>query len=152
MCRRSTGQVSDVDIRMLGVRMPHPLILPMAVHVALTAFLYGLLTIARAPKIWGVGLRSDGTNPWVIIEPRISANLSNQFEWPLFFYIASLLLIATESNSIMAVGFAWLFIAGRILHSLVQILTSNIRVRGLVFTVNFLAVLALWVLVVRAET
>ena len=122
----------------------------MAVHVALTALLYALLTIARAPKIWGIGQRSDGTNPWATIEPRISANLSNQFEWPLFFYIASVLLIASDSTNNMAVGFAWLFIVGRIAHSLVQILTSNIRVRGLVFTVNFLAVLGLWVLIIRA--
>ena len=122
----------------------------MAVHVALTALLYALLTIARAPKIWGIGQRSDGTNPWATIEPRISANLSNQFEWPLFFYIAYVLLIASDSTNNMAVGFAWLFIVGRIAHSLVQILTSNIRVRGLVFTVNFLAVLGLWVLIIGA--
>lgn len=32
--------------------MKHSLILPMVVHVAITAFLYTLLTIARAPKVW----------------------------------------------------------------------------------------------------
>jgi len=130
--------------------MSHPLIFPMAVHVALTALLYALLTIARAPNIWGIGQRSDGTNPWAAFEPRISANLSNQFEWPLFFHIACLLLIPNESNTTMAVGLAWLFIVGRIAHSLVQILTSNVRVRGIVFTVNFLAVLGLWVLIIGA--
>ena len=56
----------------------------MAAHVAITALLYLLLTVARAPKIWGIGQRSDGSNRWASIEPRISANLSNQFEWPLF--------------------------------------------------------------------
>ena len=64
--------------------MAHPLILPMAAHVALAAFLYVLLTVARAPKIWGIGQRPDGSNPWAAVEARISANLSNQFEWPLF--------------------------------------------------------------------
>jgi hypothetical protein len=42
---------------------------------------------------------------------------------------------------------AWIFIAGRILHSAVQILTPNVRLRGIVFTVNFLAVLGLWIVV-----
>ena len=123
----------------------------MAAHVALTALLYVLLTVARAPKIWGIGQLSDGTNPWASIEPRISANLSNQFEWPLFFHVACMLLLGNESSNAAAVGLAWLFIGGRIAHSLVQILSGNVRVRGLVFTINFLAVLALWVAVLRAD-
>ncbi|WP_083777363.1 MAPEG family protein [Kangiella koreensis] len=39
---------------------------------------------------------------------------------------------------------AWIFVAGRLIHSAVQILTNNIRLRGLVYTINFLAVLAMW--------
>ena len=130
--------------------MPHPLVLPMATHVALTALLYALLTIARAPKIWGIGKGQDGSNPWAGIEPRISANLSNQFEWPLFFYAACLLLIHYQSTSSNAVALAWIFIAGRLIHSFVQIFTTNVRLRGLVFTINFLAVLSMWWLVLGA--
>jgi hypothetical protein len=43
--------------------MTHPLILPMVVHVGLTALLYVLLTVARAPKVWGIGKQADGSNP-----------------------------------------------------------------------------------------
>jgi len=39
---------------------------------------------------------------------------------------------------------AWVFVAGRVAHSLGQILTTNVRLRGLVFTVNFVAVLRMW--------
>jgi hypothetical protein len=127
--------------------MPHQLIAPMAVHVALAAFLYVLLTIVRAPTIWGVGRRPDGSNPWGGIEPRISANLSNQFEWPLFFHAACLLLMQYEVSAV-SVALAWAFIAGRLLHSAVQILTINIRLRGLIFTINFLAVLGLWAVLI----
>lgn len=126
----------------------HPLIVPMAAHVALAAALYVLLTVARAPAIWGIGRKSDGSNPWADIEPRISANLSNQFEWPLFFHAACLVLLQFPENRI-ALLLAWIFVAGRVLHSAVQILTRNIRLRGIVFTVNFLAVLGLWALVVQ---
>jgi hypothetical protein len=118
----------------------------MAAHVALAAFLYVLLTVARAPTIWGIGRRPDGTNPWAGVEPRISANLSNQFEWPLFFHAACLILQLTQVSA-AAVVLAWSFIGGRLLHSAVQILTRNVRLRGIVFTLNFLAVLALWLLV-----
>lgn len=120
----------------------------MAVHVALTAFLYVLLTIARAPKVWGIGKRRDGSNPWAPVEPRISANLSNQFEWPVFFHAACLLLIQSQLAVSAAVWLAWIFILGRVAHSGVQILTTNVRLRGLVFTINFLATLGLWVVVV----
>lgn len=123
------------------------LILPMAAHVVLAAFLYVLLTIARAPAVWGIGRREDGANPWADVEPRVSANLSNQFEWPLFFYAACLVLIQMPVSP-AAIVLAWIFIAGRVLHSAVQILTRNIRLRGLVFTINFVAVLGLWVCVV----
>ena len=129
--------------------MSHSLIFPMTAHVALAAFLYVLLTIARAPSIWGVGRRPDGSNPWARIEPRISANLSNQFEWPVFFYAACLLLLQHDTGRV-ALAFAWIFVAGRLLHSSVQILTTNVRLRGLVFTVNFIAVLGLWAMVLLA--
>ena len=92
---------------------------------------------------------TDGTNPWADIEPRISANLSNQFEWPLFFHVACLLLLYVAPGS-GAVALAWVFVGGRVLHSGVQILTRNVRLRGVVFTINFLAVLGLWALVLRA--
>ena len=126
--------------------MPHPLILAMAAHVALASLLYAWLTVARAPVVWGIGRRADGSNPWARLEPRISANLSNQFEWPLFFHVACLLLIQLQAG-ILAVALAWIFLAGRVSHSAVQILTNNVRLRGLVFTINFLAVLGMWVVV-----
>jgi hypothetical protein len=129
--------------------MPQSLIFPMAVHVAWSAFLYVLLTIARAPAVWGVGRRPDGSNPWASVEPRISANLSNQFEWPLFFHAACLILLQFPSQP-GALALAWVFVAGRVLHSAIQILTRNVRLRGAVFTVNFLAALGLWALVVVA--
>ena len=125
---------------------PQSLIAPMAAHVALAAFLYVLLTVARAPAIWGIGRRADGSNPWAAIEPRISANLSNQFEWPLFFHIACVILLPEEPD-LVTIVLAWTFIAGRLMHSAVQILTRNIRLRGVVFMVNFLAVVGLWVVV-----
>ncbi len=121
----------------------------MAAHVLLAALLYVLLTVARAPAVWGVGRRADGSNPLAGIEPRISANLSNQFEWPLFFHVACLVLLQFPPVR-GTLALAWLFVAGRVLHSAVQILVPNIRLRGLVFTINFVAVLGLWGMVIVA--
>ncbi len=124
--------------------MPHPMVLPMAAHVGLAALLYVLLTVVRAPAVWGLGRRPDGTNPFAKFESRISANLSNQFEWPVFFHAASLLLTMRPAEGHLPLWLAWIFVGGRIVHSYVQILTGNVRLRGAVFTINFIAVLALW--------
>ncbi|NKW90772.1 hypothetical protein HGG65_14235 [Alteromonadaceae bacterium A_SAG4] len=123
------------------------LLTPMFMHILLCALLYVFLTLARAPSVWGVGKNKDGSNPFGYIQPKISANLSNQFEWPLFFHVVCALLIALgEPISNSQVSLAWVFVIGRVLHSLVQIFTDNIRLRGLVFTINFVAVLAMWLL------
>ena len=128
------------------------LILPLFTHVLLCTVLYAFLTVARAPAVWGVGQRKDGSNPFSNIQPKISANLSNQFEWPLFFYIAIVLLIATgEPIDSVQIYLAWVFVIGRVLHSIVQIFTDNIRLRGMVFTINFAAVLAMWALILIGE-
>ena len=124
----------------------------MAAHLGLAAFLYTLLTVARAPSIWGLGRRPDGTNPWANVEPRISANLSNQFEWPLFFYVACLMLLERQMAEPLQLWLAWVFVAGRFVHSYVQILTTNVRLRGLVFTINFLAVLGMWTRLLLTES
>jgi hypothetical protein len=125
--------------------MPNTLLIyPMVAHVAWTAVLYALLTVARAPSIWGLGRRRDGSNPWSAVERRLSANLSNQFEWPLFFYAGCLLMIELRAVDAVQVGLAWAFVTGRVVHSFVQVLTTNIRLRGIVFTINFLAVIGMW--------
>ena len=122
-----------------------PLFCPMLTHVAWTVLLYALLTIVRAPTVWGIGSNPDKTNPFENLEPRVSANLSNQFEWPLLFYVVCVLAIVNEqSGDPVYVGLAWLFIGGRIIHSAVQIFSTNIRLRGIVFTINFVAVLGMW--------
>lgn len=122
------------------------LLYAMFFHVCWMALLYVALTILRAPSIWGIDTKSGVIRKWSIIEPRVSANLSNQFEWPLLFYVCCLLiLIGEETANSTQIILAWFFVAGRITHSFVQILTTNIRLRGAVFTINFLAVFLMWV-------
>jgi hypothetical protein len=131
-------------LRIQPENMANFLLWAMAAHVALAALLYAVLTAARAPSVWGIGTAPDGSNPWAQVERRISANLSNQFEWPLFFYAACLLLLEFRVTDAVQAWLAWLFVAGRVVHSFVHIGTANVRLRGVVFTINFLAVLAMW--------
>lgn len=130
---------------------PSALILPMAVHVGWTAFLYAVLTFVRAPTAWGVGALADGSNPWSSLEQRVSGNLSNQFEWPLLFYVVCLLLVGLGAVDSSQIWLAWIFVAGRIVHSGVQIAVAGVRLRGIVFTINFVAVLVMWARLLLVE-
>ncbi len=52
-------------------------------------------------------------------------------------------MIWFEAVGVYDVLAAWVFFAGRVIHTLVQTLTANVRLRGLVFTINFMGILAL---------
>ena len=113
-------------------------------HVCWVVLLYIALTILRAPTAWGVDTESGSIGKISGYEPKVSANLSNQFEWPLLFYACCILVLnagIADSYQKILVG---VFVVGRVIHSFVHIFTNNIRLRGAVFTINFLAVFLMW--------
>jgi hypothetical protein len=125
--------------------MNNELFTPLLAYILWVIVLYLLLTVMRAPSIWGVGGKDAADNPFLLVEKKANANLSNQFEWPVLFYVICLILIARpEFYQQSYLWAAWVFVIGRVMHSFVQIFTSNIRLRGSVFNINFLAVLYMW--------
>jgi hypothetical protein len=121
------------------------LLLPMLAHIAWVFFLYAWLTIARqlAVKRGEVeyGSFARGEEPHHVA--RITRNLANQFELPTIFYAAVVLLVALNKVSLIDIVAAWIFVAGRVVHTLVQGLTDNVPLRGQVFMINFVGVVAL---------
>ena len=123
------------------------LLYPMLAHVLLVLCLYALLTLFRAPVVWGLASKSNRIQSWKTLESRVSANLSNQFEWPMMFHAVSVLLMSKYPLvSSVCLWAAWVFVGGRVLHSWVQVCTGNVRLRGVIFTINFVAVLVMWFL------
>ena len=53
------------------------------------------------------------------------------------------LLVATKNVTTIDVIAAWVFVAGRVIHTLVQTLTDNVPLRGQVFLINFAGVAVL---------
>jgi hypothetical protein len=119
---------------------------PMLAHVAWVVLLYLWLTYARFVAV----TRGDvdySSFEFNREEPpavqRIRLNLANQFEWPVVFYALVILLVALGKVTLFDVIAAWVFVIGRVVHTLVQCLTDNVPLRGRVFMINFGAVLAL---------
>ena len=120
------------------------LILLMFLHVCWLMLLYTALTILRAPTAWNIDTKSGRIASLQSYEPKVSANLSNQFEWPLLFYACCILTLNTGLSDGLLQACAVVFVLGRLLHSIVQIFTDNVRLRGLVFSINFAAVFFMW--------
>lgn len=119
---------------------------PVLAHVGWVVVLYAWLTMAR----WQAVRRGEvdySAFEFNREEPpavaRIRLNLANQFEWPVVFYALAVLLIALGKVTMFDVVAAWVFVVGRVIHSLVQCLTDNVPLRGNVFMINFLAVAAI---------
>jgi hypothetical protein len=119
---------------------------PMLAHIGWVSMLYVWLTVARQRAVRSGQIESScfvlGRDEPVEVA-RITRNLANQFELPLIFYALVVLLVALGQVTLFDVIAAWLFVAGRVAHTLVQTLTDNVPLRGQVFTINFLAVVAL---------
>jgi hypothetical protein len=120
------------------------LLLPLFLHFGLVVGLYTALTWARLTAVRrgeaakSDFARADGDPP---ASARIQRNLANQFEAPVFAWIAALLLILTSAVTAWDVAAAWVFLIGRLLHTAVQCLGDNVALRGQVFTINFLGLL-----------
>jgi len=119
---------------------------PMLAHIGWVCMLYAWLTVARqravnSGKIDSTCFVLGREEPLEVA--RITRNLANQFEWPVVFYALVVLLVALGRVTAIDVIAAWVFVGGRVVHTLVQTLTDNVPLRGQVFMINFLAVLVL---------
>jgi hypothetical protein len=115
---------------------------PMLAQIGWTFLLYAWLTVARTRAVQ----RGEVDYSCFLLgrdEPlhvaRITRNLANQFELPVIFYAVVVLLVALGRVATIDVIAAWLFVAGRVVHTLVQTLTDNVVLRGRVFLISFAA-------------
>lgn len=140
----SFGQARySLTMEALAARLePHWLLWPLLAQIGWTLWLYLPLTVLRVRAVRHGDTRLS-TYEFSRDEPpevaRVTRNLANQFELPVIFYACVGLLVALDAVTWLAVGAAWAFVAGRILHTAVQTLSGNVALRGRVFMVSFLA-------------
>ncbi|MGD2133510.1 MAG: MAPEG family protein [Maricaulaceae bacterium] len=122
---------------------------PVAAHIALVIALYAWLTVARVQaarrgEARFADFRTKETEPQ---RAKLIANsISNQFEWPVLFHVLAMGLYVADAVTPAQVGLAWVFVFGRVVHAGVHTLSPNVRLRGAVFMINFLAVCGMWAL------
>jgi hypothetical protein len=117
----------------------------MLAQIGWTFVLYAWLTLARQRALKAGEVKYDDfarhDEPHHVA--RIAYNLANQFELPVIFYAVVVLLIARNNVTAVDTIAAWIFVAGRVIHSLVQCLSDNVPLRGQVFLINVAGVAVL---------
>ncbi|KAA1156972.1 hypothetical protein EU508_18795 [Pseudoalteromonas fuliginea] len=75
-------------------------------------------------------------------------NFSNQFEIPVLFYAGCLLALQLNSASTLVAILACLFVATRIVHSVIHLGKNNVRARFNVFLLGCICVFSIWLAMV----
>ena len=120
---------------------------PMIAHALLVFGLYVLLFIRRKKYTFSnkeafkrfrdAGEEADQSRV-------VNKNLANQFELPMLFHAACLLLYITDADNIATIILAWIFIAARYIHSYVHVTSNRLRYRAPAFAISFLALILMW--------
>lgn len=123
------------------------ILIPVAVQIALTLWLYIVLAMAKskASKRGEVNqsrraLHSDAWPPYVL---QINNNIRNQFELPVLFYVLIGALWGVGAVNDFVHVAAWVFVASRLLHSKIHLGSNHVPTRLKAFAAGSLALIAL---------
>ena len=122
---------------------------PMIGHLALVLAVYVLLGLQRRQAVMAgeakiSGFRENQNEPPSSLFAR--NNLENQFELPVLFHAACLALAVAGSVDIMAITLAWLFVASRVIHTIIHVTSNRIRYRQPAFLAGFVLLGGMWLL------
>ena len=130
------------------------LILAIAAQVLLTLGILVWMGFERVPRV----ARGEIAVKDIAVERQgyplrarlLSNNFDNQFQLPVLFYVAALLLLWSGGAGWVELALAWLFVALRYGHAAVHVTTNRVYRRFFTYTAGLVVLAVLWVwLVVR---
>lgn len=124
--------------------------LPMAAHALLVFILYGLLFVRRKQTILSreaaITYRDGGGEPE--LSAKVNRNLANQFEAPVLFHAACIVLYLLDADNLATLGLAWFFVASRYAHTYVHVTSNRLSLRAPLFAVGLLSLAILWLWII----
>ena len=121
---------------------------PVLAHVLLIYIVYCVLGRRRYGAVKS-GEAKAGQYKVRSTEPASSvtgaANLSNQFELPVLFYVLCLTLHVTNGVNYLTLALMWIFVASRYVHAWVHLTSNNLRLRNRSFVVGAVIILLGWI-------
>ena len=84
-------------------------------------------------------------------QARLAANnFSNQFETPVIFFALIMLAMEVGATSYIMAVLAWLYVASRVVHTLIHVGSNDLRLRAPAFGLGVVVLFCMWVGVVLA--
>lgn len=124
------------------------LLLPAFIHVALVYVVAFRMGAAKQRDVREGGVRLEDValdnSRWTERTRKLNNNYNNQFELPVFFYAILPLLILLVKVDAVQVVLAWVFVASRILHSMLHTGANIVMQRGGAFLIGFAALALMW--------
>ncbi|WP_105180300.1 MAPEG family protein [Pseudoalteromonas sp. T1lg21] len=74
-------------------------------------------------------------------------NFINQFEMPVLFFIGCLTALQVNAVGTVFVALAWVYVALRIIHSVIHLTSNTLKARYYSFVVSSFIMLIMWVLI-----
>jgi hypothetical protein len=134
--------------------MRSPLLAPVVALVLWTFAMCAWLYATRIPAIRKLGIIYDPQRPAVEFHAQLPAdvrwkadNYNNLMEQPTLFYAVALTLALLGADAGFNAGLAWLYVALRVAHSLVQ---ATVNIAMLRFAIFMAATLVLLAMSIRA--
>ena len=132
--------------------MHSPLLAPIIALVLWSFVMCAWLYAARIPAIRRLGVVYDPRRPAAEFHARLPAevrwkadNYNNLMEQPTLFYAVALVLALLGGDAGLNAGLAWLYVALRVAHSLVQAMINIVMLRFALFMAASLVLLAMTV-------
>ena len=123
---------------------------PVFVQVALTFVLLLWMGKLRVEAVRGGVVRTSdialGQANWPANIAQVNNAFRSQLEFPVLFYLVSMLSLFTARASLTLIVLAWLFVATRLLHALVHVTTNNVARRFFLFLAGAAVLIPMWVI------
>ena len=125
------------------------LIVAMAAQVLLTLGVLFWLGSERVPRVMSGEIAVKDIAVERIGYPLrarlLSNNFDNQFQLPVLFYVAGLLILILGGPNWLEVGLAWLFVVLRYAHTGIHVTTNRVHRRFVVYTTGLAVLALLWI-------
>ncbi|WP_234902440.1 MAPEG family protein [Agrobacterium larrymoorei] len=120
---------------------------PMIAHAFLVFGLYVLLFLRRKKFTFSNAdtfkqFRDSGEE--AVQSQLVNKNIANQFEIPVLFHAACLLLYITDADNIVTIILGWIFVFSRFLQSYAHVTSKSLRYRAPAFAAGFAALVLMW--------
>ncbi|MDC7684058.1 MAPEG family protein [Asticcacaulis sp. BYS171W] len=133
--------------------MPNSLLILWPVG-ALAALTFVMLAGILVTRIGAVRRREVSPRDFALGESKrvparltqISRNYASLLELPVLFYVICLLMIVTKTVSDVQLVLAWLFVAFRVVHTIIHVTINHILFRLFAFGSSVTVLVVMWVL------